>query len=212
MVTRTKSSSRWLKEHFDDTYVKQSRIDGYRSRAAYKLLEINEKDKLFRKNMCVVDLGSAPGSWSQIAEKLVGPSGKIVAVDLLSMGGLGGVDFIQGDFRDEAIQQQIRDTLEGRGVDLVMSDMAPNTTGNRHIDIPRAMGLVEEVVVFASEVLNPGGDLLMKLFQGSGFEELIKQVRTGFEKVFIRKPGASRSRSNECFLLAKNYRGEIDLS
>lgn len=204
--TRTKSSRQWLKEHFDDVFVKQSRVDGYRSRAAYKLLEIQEKDKLFHKGMCVVDLGSAPGSWSQVAAELVGESGKIVALDLLQMGGLGGVDFIQGDFRDEAMQQKIREHLGGRKVDIVMSDMAPNMSGYRHIDIPRAMGLVEEVVVFALEILAPGGCLLMKLFQGSGFEALLKEVRIHFEKAMIRKPEASRSRSSECFLLAKNYK------
>lgn len=208
MPRRTKSSQKWLKEHFDDAFVKQSRVDGYRSRAAYKLLEIQQKDKLFRKGMCVVDLGSAPGSWSQIAEEFVGDSGKIVALDLLPMGGLGGVDFIQGDFRDEAMQEKIRELLGDRKVDVVMSDMAPNMSGYRHIDIPRAMGLVEEVVIFAAEVLTPGGCLLMKLFQGSGFEVLLKQVRGGFEKAMIRKPEASRSRSSECFLLAKNYKGE----
>lgn len=203
---RTKSSQQWLKEHFDDEFVKQSRIDGYRSRAAYKLLAIQEKDNILRKGMCVIDLGSAPGSWSQIAEKLIGDSGKIIALDLLPMGGLGGVDFIQGDFRDEAMQEKIRTLLGGRKVDVVMSDMAPNMSGSRHIDIPRAMGLVEEVVFFASEVLSPGGTLLIKLFQGSGFEALIKDVRSQFEKVFIRKPEASRARSSECFLLAKNFK------
>lgn len=206
-MRRTKSSRNWLKEHFDDTFVKQSRVDGYRSRAAYKLLEIQQKDKIFHKGMCVVDLGSAPGSWSQVAAEIMGETGKIVALDLLSMGGLGGVDFIQGDFRDEAIQKKIREHIGNRPVDVVMSDMAPNMSGYRHIDIPRAMGLVEEVFIFATEVLKPGGCLLMKLFQGSGFEMLLKQVRGSFEKAMIRKPEASRSRSSECFLLAKNYKG-----
>ncbi len=208
MPRRTKSSSAWLKEHFDDAYVKQSRVDGYRSRAAYKLLEIQKKDNLLKKGMCIVDLGSAPGSWSQVAAEFVGDSGKIVALDLLDMGGLGGVDFIQGDFRDEKMQQKICELLGGRKVDIVMSDMAPNMSGYRHIDIPRAMGLFEEVVIFASEVLVPGGCLIMKLFQGSGFEELLKQVRGQYEKAMIRKPEASRARSSECFLLAKGFLGE----
>lgn len=207
-MARSKSSSTWLKEHFDDAFVKQSRVDGYRSRAAYKLLEIQKKDKLLSTGMCVVDLGSAPGSWSQVAVEFVGDSGKIIALDLLQMGGLGGVDFIQGDFADEAMQKKIREHLGGRQVNVVMSDMAPNMSGYRHIDIPRAMGLFEEVVLFASEVLMPGGCLLMKLFQGSGFEALLKQVRSQYEKVLIRKPEASRSRSSECFLLAKGFKGD----
>lgn len=204
---RTKSSQAWLKEHFSDVFVKQSQVDGYRSRAAYKLLAIQEKDKLFRRGMCVVDLGSAPGSWSQIAASSVGETGKVIAVDLLHMDGVNGVDFIQGDFSDETIQQKITTLLAGKPVDIVMSDMAPNMSGYRHIDIPRAMGLVEEVLAFSLDVLKPGGYLLVKLFQGSGFEAFIKEVRLHFEKVIIRKPEASRARSHECYLLARRDSG-----
>lgn len=207
-MSRTKSSSRWLKEHFSDPFVKQSQVDGYRSRAAYKLLEIQKKDNLFHRGMCVVDLGSAPGSWSQVAAEYIGETGKIVALDLLPMGGLGDVDFIQGDFREASVQENICAHLGGRPVDVVMSDMAPNMSGYRHIDVPRAMGLIEEVVIFASEVLRPGGCLLMKLFQGSGFEAILKDVRSHYEKALIRKPEASRARSSECFLLAKHYKDE----
>jgi 23S rRNA (uridine2552-2'-O)-methyltransferase len=209
MPPRSKSSQKWLKEHFDDPFVKQSRQDGYRSRAAYKLLEIDKKDHLLKRGMCVIDLGAAPGSFAQIAVERVGEAGKVIAMDLLPMTPINNVDFIQGDFRDEAIQEKIREHLGGRKVDVIISDMAPNMSGSRHVDIPRAMGLVEEVVYFASEVLTPGGSLLMKLFQGSGFDALLKQVRSGFEKAMIRKPEASRARSSECFLLAKGYKGTI---
>jgi len=208
-MPRSKSSSRWLREHFDDVFVKQSRADGYRSRAAYKLLEIQEKDKLFRSGMCVIDLGSAPGSWSQVVSRLIGASGEIIAVDCLEMTPLPDVKFIQGDFRDSSVQEAIIQSLHGKKADLIISDMAPNMSGNRHIDIPRAMGLVEEVLYFSFENLSQGGSLLVKLFQGSGFEDLLKTVRKGFEKASIRKPEASRSRSKECFLLARNYRGNL---
>lgn len=212
MPPRTKSSQKWLKEHFDDPFVKQSRQDGYRSRAAYKLLEIQKKDNLLRRGMCVIDLGAAPGSFSQIAVECIGETGKIIALDLLHMTPINDVDFIQGDFRDEVMQQKILALLDGRKVDVILSDMAPNMSGSKHIDIPRAMGLVEEVVFFATEVLAPGGSLLIKLFQGTGFDTLLKQVRSGFDKAMIRKPEASRARSSECFLLAKGYKGGIVFS
>jgi 23S rRNA (uridine2552-2'-O)-methyltransferase len=203
---KSKSSHRWLKEHEEDIYVKKAREKGYRSRAVFKLLEINDKDHIIKPGMTVVDLGAAPGGWSQIARDLVGPKGRIIALDILPMDSMPGVEFIQGDFRDEEVYEQLLDTLDGDKVGLVMSDMAPNISGMKSVDQPRAMYLVELSLALAHQVLAEGGDLLVKVFQGEGFDQLHKEMRANFEKVVTRKPGASRARSPELYLLARNYR------
>ncbi|WP_133127585.1 23S rRNA (uridine(2552)-2'-O)-methyltransferase RlmE [Legionella nagasakiensis] len=204
-MPRSKSSKRWLQEHFDDVYVKQAQIDGYRSRAVYKLKEIDEKEHLFKPGMTVVDLGAAPGGWSQyVTEKLSG-RGIIIALDLLPMDDLPGVSFMLGDFQEETVLQQLLAVVPERGVDVVLSDMAPNMSGTIAVDIPRAMYLAELAFDFSHRMLKPGGVLLMKMFHGSGFEQLVGQVRSHFKKVVIRKPLASRARSRETYLLAKGY-------
>ncbi|RUQ89990.1 23S rRNA (uridine(2552)-2'-O)-methyltransferase RlmE [Legionella septentrionalis] len=204
-MPRSKSSKRWLQEHFDDTYVKKAQIEGYRSRAVYKLKEIDLKENLLKPGMTVVDLGAAPGGWTQyVTEKLKG-SGKIVALDILPMDALADVQFILGDFREDEILQELQQVVPKRGVDVVLSDMAPNMSGASAIDIPRAMYLAELAFDFASNMLKPGGVLLMKIFHGSGFDELIKNARQQFAQVVIRKPLASRARSRETYLLAKGY-------
>lgn len=204
--SRSKTSKSWLKEHFDDPYVQQSKIDGYRSRASYKLLEIHEKKRLFKPGMIVVDLGSAPGGWSQVAEPLVKPGGKVIASDILAMDVIPGVDFVQGDFTEDDCFRAILDIVDGRAVDLVISDMAPNMSGMAEIDQPRAMHLIELAVDFAEQTLKPGGGLLMKVFQGQGFEELLKDLRKNYSSVVNRKPKASRPRSKEVYLLALGYK------
>lgn len=209
-MRRTKSSTRWLQEHFADIYVKQAQAEGYRSRAIYKLQEIDAKEHLFKPGMTVVDLGAAPGGWTQyVAEKIGCKLGvqqsRIVALDRLPMDALPGVEFIQGDFTDEAVLQQLQNILPMRSVDLVLSDMAPNMSGNAEVDMPRAMYLAELAVDFAYNMLKPGGILVMKLFHGVGFDELVKDIRSHFKKVAIKKPKASRSRSRETYLLAKGY-------
>ena len=204
-MPRSKSSKQWLQEHFDDFYVKKAHSEGYRSRAVYKLKEIDEKEHLLKPGMVVVDLGAAPGGWTQyVSEKLDG-SGTIIALDLLLMDALAGVDFILGDFREDAILQQLTNILPAHGVDVLLSDMAPNMSGNVAVDIPRAMYLAELAFDFGNKMLKPGGVLLMKIFHGTGFDDLIKQARQQFERVTIRKPSASRSRSRETYLLAKGY-------
>lgn len=204
-MSRSKSSSRWLKEHFADPYVKKAQQEGYRSRAVYKLLEIQEKDKLFKPGMTVVDLGAAPGGWSQLASQLMGTKGKIIALDILPMDPLPGVDFIEGDFSDDTVLQQLLDRLQGLPIDLVISDIAPNLSGMAAIDNPRAMYLAELVLDFAKQVLKPGGTFLTKAFQGEGFEQYLKELRKNFKQVVIRKPKASRARSSEVYLLAKGF-------
>lgn len=204
-MARSKSSGDWLREHFDDEYVARSQQEGYRSRATYKLLEINEKDHILKKGMTVVDLGAAPGGWSQVAADIVGPQGMVVALDILPMDELPGVKVITGDFQDEGVYQQLLDTLGDRPVDLVMSDMAPNMSGMRSIDQPRAMYLVELALELARTVLKPGGDMVVKLFQGEGSDEYVRECRKSFRKVVIRKPDASRDRSREVYVLARNY-------
>jgi 23S rRNA (uridine2552-2'-O)-methyltransferase len=204
-MAKTSSSKQWLKEHFDDAWVRRAREDGYRSRASYKLLEIQQKDNLLRPGMVVVDLGSAPGGWSQVAAKLVLPRGLVLASDILEMEAVIGVTFVQGDFTESACFEQILGLLEGKGVDLVISDMAPNMSGMNDIDQPRAMYLVELAVDFASQTLKPGGALLMKVFQGEGFSELLQQLKRNFSAVVSRKPEASRSRSREVYIVAKGF-------
>lgn len=202
-MARSKSSSNWLKEHFDDYYVNKAKQDGWRSRAIYKLQEIDEKDQLFRKGMTVIDLGAAPGGWSQWTTHKVGEDGRVYALDILPVEPFAGVTFIQGDFQEDEVYTSLIDALEGRQVDLVMSDMAPNMSGNKGVDIPRAMYLVELSVDLADQVLRKDGDLLMKVFQGEGYDALMKSLRERYQKVVTRKPKASRPRSKEIYLLAR---------
>lgn len=204
-MARSKSSSRWLKEHFDDEYVTRAQQEGYRSRASYKLLEIDGKDKLLKPGMVVVDLGAAPGGWTQIAADRVGDKGMVVGLDILPMDPVPGAEVLQGDFREEEVLQRLLDALGERAVDLVMSDMAPNISGMKTVDQPRAMYLVELTLDLAQNVLKPGGDMLVKLFQGEGSDEFIRECRKHFRKVIIRKPAASRPRSREVYVLARNY-------
>ena len=202
-MARTKSSRRWLKEHFDDEFVKRAQREGFRSRAVYKLDEIQQRDRIIRPGMTIVDLGAAPGGWSQYALGLIGRNGRIVAMDILPLDPLPGVEFVQGDFRDEAVLEQLLQTVQGQPIDLVMSDIAPNITGVDAVDQPRAMYLAELATDFAGQVLRPGGDLLVKLFQGEGFDDLVRDLRRHYDKVVIRKPKASRSRSREVYALAR---------
>ncbi|MBR9771020.1 MAG: 23S rRNA (uridine(2552)-2'-O)-methyltransferase RlmE [Halomonas sp.] len=203
----SKTSASWLKEHFDDRYVQQSWQDGYRSRASYKLVELDDKDKLFKPGMTVIDLGAAPGGWSQIAAERVGDAGVVIASDILEMDALAGVDFVQGDFTEESVLEEVLARLGDRPVDLVMSDMAPNMSGMAAIDQPQAMYLVELALDLARQTLRPGGTFLAKVFQGEGFDEYLKELRGAFQKVVTRKPGASRARSREVYLLAQGFKG-----
>lgn len=204
-MARTKSSERWLKEHFDDYYVKRAQQEGYRSRAAFKLLEIQEKSALIRPGMTVVDLGAAPGGWSQIAARLVGAKGRVLATDILPMDALAGVEFIQGDFREAAVLEGLLQNLGAKKAELVISDMAPNISGMGAVDQPRAMYLTELALDMATQVLAPGGDFLVKLFQGEGSEAYLRNAREMFQKISIRKPKASRPRSREVYVLARGY-------
>ena len=205
-MARSKSSGRWLKEHFDDHYVRQSQKEGWRSRASYKLLEIQEKDHIFRPGSKVVDLGAAPGGWSQVAVQLVGEQGRVVASDILPMDAIAGVDFVQGDFTEEAVLDQILATIGADQVDLVISDMAPNMSGALSVDQPNAMYLVELALDLSRQVLRRGGVFLTKVFQGEGFDEYLRDMKTSFDKVQTRKPQASRARSREVYLLASGFR------
>lgn len=198
----SKSSRAWMQEHLDDHYVKLAQKDGYRARAAYKLLEINDKLKLIRPGMTVVDLGSAPGSWSQVAAKLVGDNGTLIASDILPMDYLDNVTFIQGDFREQDVFDNIMAAVAGRPVDVVLSDMAPNTSGFAAVDQPRMMYLCELAVDFALQTLTDGGTLIMKVFQGEGSDELRKDMQGQFSKLRSIKPAASRPRSKEMYWLA----------
>lgn len=205
-MARSKSSRRWLKEHEDDVFVQRARQEGYRSRAVYKFLEINNKDHLVKAGMTVVDLGAAPGGWSQVVAKLVGSGGHVIAMDILPMEPLDNVEFLQGDFREQEVLEQLLAMIGDRGVDLVISDVAPNTSGMEAVDQPRAMYLAELALDMARQVLKPGGGFLVKVFQGVGFDEYIRDLRTTFDKVITRKPRASRSRSREVYLLARGFR------
>ncbi|QMT30441.1 23S rRNA (uridine(2552)-2'-O)-methyltransferase RlmE [Alysiella filiformis] len=206
MVQRSKSSPAWLHEHVNDPYVQRAQKDGYRARAAYKLLEINEKDKLIKQGTVLADLGSAPGSWSQVAAKLVGTTGKVFALDILPMDAIEGVDFIQGDFREENILAQFENLLQNRPLDLVICDMAPNMSGNAVTDQARSYYLCELALDFAQNHLKTGGSFLVKVFQGSGYQEYLNAMRQIFATVQTRKPDASRNRSSEIYLLGKNKR------
>ncbi len=206
-MARSKSSAGWLQEHFRDTYVKKSQRDGYRSRASYKLLEIHKKDNLIKPGMQVLDLGAAPGGWSQVVAGLVGKKGRVVASDILPMEPLNGVEFVEGDFSEDSVYQEILGKLNGEPVNLVISDMAPNMSGVSAVDQAQSLFLVELAVDMACQVLKPGGCFLTKVFQGSGFDELLSLLRSKFDKVLTRKPDASRSRSRELYLLARGFKG-----
>jgi len=205
-MARSRSSARWLREHFADDHVKRARREGYRSRAVYKLKEIQERDRLLRPGMTVVDLGAAPGGWSQLAAEYVGPRGRVVALDILPMAALPGVEFLQGDFHEATALQQLLEQLADCPVDLVTSDMSPNISGIKAVDQPRGMHLAELALEFATQVLRPGGDFLSKVFQGEGFDAFIRNLRQHFASVATRKPRSSRSRSPELYVLARNHR------
>jgi len=206
MPKRSKSSERWLKEHAADRYVKRAHMEGRRSRAAFKLEELDAAEGLLKPGMVVVDLGAAPGGWSQYAAKALNGKGLVVALDVLPMDPVVGVDFIQGDFREPGPLAALKQRLAGRPVDLVMSDMAPNLSGIDAVDQPRALYLAELALEFAGEVLKPGGALLAKIFQGAGFEEFLRRTRREFATVKMKKPPASRARSAEMYLLASGRR------
>ncbi len=206
MSRRTPSSGRWLQEHFADPFVRRAQAEGWRSRAVYKLAEADQKERLLRPGMTVLDLGAAPGAWSQYARTKVGPKGKVIASDLLAMEAVAGVEFLQGDFREEPVFAQLLALAGGRAVDVLLSDMAPNLSGMDVIDQPRAMYLAELALQMAGEVLKPGGGALIKVFQGSGFQELTVAARRHFKKVRFLKPAASRARSAEIYLLANSLR------
>ncbi|MCC2606770.1 23S rRNA (uridine(2552)-2'-O)-methyltransferase RlmE [Planctobacterium marinum] len=206
-MARSKTSKKWLDEHVNDPYVKKAQMDGYRSRASYKLIEINEKDDLYRPGSVVVDLGSAPGGWSQIVAPVVGERGRVIASDILHMDSIIGVDFIQGDFTEESVYDAILQALGGAQADTVISDMAPNLSGVKNTDQYAAMYLVELALDMARNVLKPGGSFCAKVFQGVGYEEYAKDVRSSFDKVIVRKPAASRPRSREVYLVGKGFKG-----
>ena len=206
MAKRSRSSARWLAEHASDPYVKRAHAEGWRSRAAFKLEEIQRSDRLLRPGMTIVDLGAAPGGWSQYAARLLAGKGRVIALDLLPMPALPGVEFLQGDFGEEETLERLRALLAGLPLDLVMSDMAPNMSGMADVDHDRQMHLVDLAVEFAAATLRPGGDLLIKVFQGREFQPLIARLRRSFESVKLRKPKASRARSAELYVLARGYR------
>jgi len=205
-MARSKSSNRWMQEHFDDEYVKMAQVQGYRSRAVFKLKEINEKDNLIKNGMNIVDLGAAPGGWSQLARQLIGKNGQLIALDILPIEPLEGVTTILGDFREESVLNALYVQLAGAPIHLIMSDMAPNMSGNKATDQARSIYLGELALDMAKTVLAKQGTFLVKLFQGEGFEAFHKEVQAVFTQVTIRKPKASRPRSNEVYILAKGYR------
>ena len=207
MAKKTSSSKAWLREHRNDPYVQQAQREGYRSRACYKLLEIQEKDRLLKPGMTVLDLGSAPGGWSQVAVQLVGHHGRVVASDILPMDSIAGVEFVLGDFTEDAVFDQVLEALGGAPVDVVISDMAPNMSGVNAVDQPRSMYLVELALDMARQVLAPGGSFVAKVFHGEGFDEIFRDSRELFGKVLTRKPKASRPRSREVYLVARDFRG-----
>ena len=214
MATRSKSSQRWLKEHFSDLYVKKAQAEGMRSRAAYKLEELVERDRLLKPGMTVVDLGAAPGGWSQWVRQALGSidqerPGRVIALDILEMPSLAGVEFLHGDFREDAVLSALEATLGGAPVDLVLSDMAPNKSGMDAVDQPRIMYLAELAMDFADNHLRPGGTFLIKLFQGTGFDDYLRELRRRYAKVSIRKPAASRKRSPEVYALAQGKLPEM---
>lgn len=203
-MARSKSSNRWLKEHVDDPFVQQARKDNYRSRAVYKLIELDERDQLLVPGLTIVELGAAPGGWTQYLERKLGGRGRILATDILPMDALGDVEFIQGDFTEDAVLEQIVTSLGDARADLVLSDMAPNMSGVASSDQARAMYLAELAMELARQLLRPGGHFVTKLFQGAGFDEYTAEMRQSFKKLQIRKPSASRSRSSEVYAVARN--------
>ncbi|GAB3785324.1 23S rRNA (uridine(2552)-2'-O)-methyltransferase RlmE [Dyella agri] len=201
-MSRSKSSAGWLREHFNDVYVKKAQAEGVRSRAVYKLEELIDRDRLLKPGMTVVDLGAAPGGWSQLVRQRLGDNGKVFALDILPMQGIAGVDFLEGDFREESVLRALEARLEGQRVDLVLSDMAPNMSGVALADQIRAMALAELALDFSRQWLKPGGAFLIKLFQGAGFDDYLRSLRADFSRVTMRKPKASRARSREVYALA----------
>lgn len=208
MAKKRSSSKAWMKEHRDDHYVQRAQREGYRSRACYKLLELQDRDKLIRPGMTVLDLGSAPGGWSQVAVAQVGHHGRVIASDILPMDSLAGVEFIAGDFTEDEVFERILAAIDGVAVDLVISDMAPNMSGVNAVDQPQSIYLVELALDMARRVLAPGGTFVAKVFQGEGFEQVVRETKEAFEKVLTRKPRASRPRSREVYLVAREFRGE----
>ena len=206
-MPRTKSSQRWLARNAKDKYVRRAREEGARSRAIYKLEEIDRRDRLLRPDMTVIDLGAAPGGWSQYVKSRVGESGRVLALDILPMEPIVGVEFIEGDFTEQPVLDLLMQRIQGKPVDLVISDLAPNMTGVASVDQARVMNLAELVLEFSDKSLKPGGSLLIKAFQGSGFNELYAQLRRRFEKLVTRKPSASRAESKEIYLLGRGFRG-----
>jgi len=205
-MSRTKSSSAWLQEHQSDHFVQQSKKDGYRSRAVYKLIELHEKDQLFRPGQFVIDLGAAPGGWTEYASQFCQTEGKLIAVDLLPIDSVAGANIIQGDFTDQIILDRIMEIVDNQVVDLVLSDMAPNISGMESIDLPKSMYLAELAFELAKDVLKPDGSFVVKLFHGEGFEALIKSFRQVFKAVRLRKPNASRSRSREVYAVCSGLK------
>jgi 23S rRNA (uridine2552-2'-O)-methyltransferase len=206
-MPRSKSSSTWLQRHVSDPFVKKAQLEGYRSRSAYKLIELHEKDRLMRPGMRIMDLGSAPGGWSQVAGKLVGAKGRVLATDILAMEPIKNVDFIQGDFTDEAVVTQLLEWLGGGKFDLIVSDIAPNITGIDSADQASSMYFLELALDTVRQTLKPGATFVAKMFQGSGSDQYLKVLRTSFEKVLIRKPAASRAESREVYIVAKGFKG-----
>jgi len=206
MTRRSRSSSRWLQEHFSDPFVKRAQAEGWRSRAVFKLEEADRRERLLKPGMTVLDLGAAPGAWSQYAKRRVGAPGRVIASDILPMDAIAGVEFVEGDFRDEAVYERILGLAGERGIDTLLSDMAPNLSGMDAIDQPRSMYLAELALEMAGRVLKPGGSALIKVFQGAGFQELTAAARRQFKAVRFLKPAASRARSPETYLLATGLR------
>ena len=206
-MARSKSSHQWMQRHVNDEYVKRSIKDGYRSRAAYKLLEIQDKDKIIKPGQVVVDLGAAPGGWCQVAAAITGDKGRVIGLDLLPIDAMVDVELLQGDFREESVLQQLMDSLDGREVDVVISDMAPNISGVAAVDLPRAMYLCELALDFCRQVLKPGGSFICKVFHGEGFDDYIRDARSSFSRAVTRKPKASRPKSREVYLVGTNYKG-----
>ncbi|KQN51200.1 23S rRNA methyltransferase [Pseudomonas sp. Leaf48] len=209
-MARSKTSLEWLKRHVNDPYVKQAQKDGYRSRASYKLLEIQEKYRLIRPGMSVVDLGAAPGGWSQVTSRLIGGQGRLIASDILEMDSIPDVNFIQGDFTQDEVLARILEAVGNSQVDLVISDMAPNMSGTPAVDMPKAMFLCELALDLAERILKPGGNFVIKVFQGEGFDAYVKDTRLKFDKVQMMKPDSSRGSSREQYMLAWGYRGRSE--
>ena len=203
---RSKSSHQWMQRHVNDEYVKRSQVDGYRSRASYKLLEIQQRDSIIKPGQVIVDLGSAPGGWSQVAAKLVGHKGRVLATDLLEMDPVQGVEFVQGDFTEQPVVDELIRLLDGRKPDLVISDIAPNISGMSAVDQPRSMYLCELALDFARQQLKSGGSLVVKVFHGAGFDDFIRDARTSFDRVVTRKPRASRPKSREVYMVATGFK------